>query len=96
MGKRVFYVTNNSSKTRDEIVSKCSSLGYPATKVCVHKIFLIWPFMIFLIWSSGVSVSEENYCKNCLRLKDYVEVSLMGLKSSHQIIKILHEDRTNT
>ncbi|PNF37250.1 hypothetical protein B7P43_G00397 [Cryptotermes secundus] len=32
MGKRVFYVTNNSSKTRDEIVSKCSRLGYPATR----------------------------------------------------------------
>jgi phosphoglycolate phosphatase len=32
MGKKVFYVTNNSCNTRDEIVSKCSTLGYPATK----------------------------------------------------------------
>jgi ribonucleotide monophosphatase NagD (HAD superfamily) len=41
MGKRVFYVTNNSSKTRDEIVSKCSRLGYPATRVCVHLSTLV-------------------------------------------------------
>jgi hypothetical protein len=32
-------------------------------------------------------VSEVNYCDNCSRLKDYVKVSLMELKSSHQIIR---------
>jgi hypothetical protein len=41
MGKRVFYVTNNSSKTRDEIVAKCSMLGYPTTRVCVHLFTLV-------------------------------------------------------
>jgi hypothetical protein len=40
-------------------------------------------------------VSEVNCCKNCLRLKDYVKVLLIELKSSHEIIKILHEDQTN-
>jgi hypothetical protein len=39
-------------------------------------------------------VSEVNCCKTCLRLKDYVKVLLMEIKSSHEIIKILHEDQT--
>ncbi|WAR01969.1 PGP-like protein [Mya arenaria] len=30
LGKRVFYVTNNSSKTRAQMVEKCQSMGYPA------------------------------------------------------------------
>jgi phosphoglycolate phosphatase len=40
IGKRVFYVTNNSSKTREEFVSKCSRLGYPASKVSVSFLLL--------------------------------------------------------
>ncbi|XP_041365961.1 glycerol-3-phosphate phosphatase-like isoform X2 [Gigantopelta aegis] len=30
MGKRVFYVTNNSTNTRDNYVKKCHKFGYPA------------------------------------------------------------------
>lgn len=30
MGKRVFYVTNNSSNTRERMVQKCHKLGFPA------------------------------------------------------------------
>jgi len=41
IGKRVFYVTNNSTKTRDEFVSKCSSHDYPASKVSVSLFTLI-------------------------------------------------------
>jgi hypothetical protein len=41
-------------------------------------------------------VSEVNYCENYLRLKNYVRVLLMELKSSQQIIKILHEDQRNS
>jgi hypothetical protein len=41
-------------------------------------------------------VSRVNCCKNCLRLKDYVEILVMELKSSRQIVKILHEDHTNS
>ncbi|XP_043511183.1 glycerol-3-phosphate phosphatase-like isoform X2 [Frieseomelitta varia] len=31
-GKRVFYVTNNSTKTREEFVKKCNLLNFKATK----------------------------------------------------------------
>ncbi|XP_063224131.1 glycerol-3-phosphate phosphatase [Bacillus rossius redtenbacheri] len=32
LGKKIFYVTNNSTKTRDEFVAKCTRLGFKATK----------------------------------------------------------------
>nr|CAD7575341.1 unnamed protein product [Timema californicum] len=32
LGKKVFYVTNNSTKTRDEFVAKCEKLGFNTTK----------------------------------------------------------------
>ncbi|XP_059486201.1 glycerol-3-phosphate phosphatase [Neocloeon triangulifer] len=32
MGKKVFYVTNNSTKTREEYVTKCANLGFNAEK----------------------------------------------------------------
>ncbi|KOC71086.1 Phosphoglycolate phosphatase [Habropoda laboriosa] len=32
LGKRVFYVTNNSTKTREEFVMKCQVLNFKATK----------------------------------------------------------------
>ncbi|KAM0727725.1 Glycerol-3-phosphate phosphatase [Formica fusca] len=32
LGKRVFYVTNNSTKTRDDLVEKCKALKFQANK----------------------------------------------------------------
>lgn len=32
LGKRVFYVTNNSSKTRAEFLEKCKELNFNATE----------------------------------------------------------------
>ncbi|XP_043259541.1 glycerol-3-phosphate phosphatase [Colletes gigas] len=32
LGKRVFYVTNNSTKSREEFVEKCKTLNFEATK----------------------------------------------------------------
>uniref|UniRef100_A0A1B6D7H2 Phosphoglycolate phosphatase n=1 Tax=Clastoptera arizonana TaxID=38151 RepID=A0A1B6D7H2_9HEMI len=32
MGKKIYYLTNNSTKTREEYVMKCISLGFPARK----------------------------------------------------------------
>ncbi|GFO27980.1 phosphoglycolate phosphatase [Plakobranchus ocellatus] len=32
LGKQVFYVTNNSSQTRDDYVKKCATYGFPAQK----------------------------------------------------------------
>lgn len=33
MGKRIFYVTNNSQKIRDEFVTKAKKLKFIASKV---------------------------------------------------------------
>jgi len=32
LGKQVFYVTNNSTKTRNDLVEKCRTLKFEATK----------------------------------------------------------------
>ena len=32
LGKSVFYVTNNSSKTREELAEKCKTLNFKATE----------------------------------------------------------------
>ncbi|KAJ9590745.1 hypothetical protein L9F63_016261 [Diploptera punctata] len=32
LGKKVYYITNNSTKTRREFVTKCTSMGYQATE----------------------------------------------------------------
>ena len=32
IGKRVFYVTNNSTKTREDLVKKCEKLGFKASE----------------------------------------------------------------
>jgi hypothetical protein len=40
-------------------------------------------------------ISEVNWCANCFRLKDYLKVITMELKSVQQIIRILYEDRIN-
>jgi hypothetical protein len=39
--------------------------------------------------------SEVNSCENCLRLKDYLKVILMEIKSMQQIIRILHDGEAN-
>lgn len=36
-GKKVFYVTNNSTKTREEFLKKCDKLGFKAEKVNIKK-----------------------------------------------------------
>lgn len=35
LGKRVFYVTNNSTKTRDQLVAQFKNLGFEASKVII-------------------------------------------------------------
>ena len=37
MGKRVFFCTNNSTKTREEYVKKCANLGFGGDKVNFTK-----------------------------------------------------------
>lgn len=41
-GKRVFYITNNSTKTRAEYAEKCVKLGFPASEVGGRQIFLFY------------------------------------------------------
>lgn len=38
MGKNIFYITNNSTKTREEFVDKFQQLGFNAEKVCILNI----------------------------------------------------------
>ena len=37
MGKKVIYVTNNSTKTRKEYVQKCADLGFGGTYVSKNR-----------------------------------------------------------
>jgi hypothetical protein len=55
IGKRVFYVSNNSSKTREEFVSKFSRLGYPASKVSVSLFTLILIIQFMLYFNKAVT-----------------------------------------
>lgn len=40
LNKRVFYVTNNSTKTRDELLAKCHKLGFEAKQVYKHEVWV--------------------------------------------------------
>jgi ribonucleotide monophosphatase NagD (HAD superfamily) len=39
IGKKIFYVTNNSTKSSSAYVRKCLQLGFPATKVRLETRF---------------------------------------------------------
>lgn len=40
MGKKVFFVTNNSTKTRSEFLEKACSLNFHMIEVLIQKLFL--------------------------------------------------------
>ena len=46
-GKKVFYVTNNSSNTRAKMVEKCHKLGFPAEKVGILESIICFPQYVF-------------------------------------------------
>ena len=50
LGKKVFLVTNNSTKSRDEYVAKCAKLGFNCNEVCLSDDF-----------SSAVAGELANY-----------------------------------
>lgn len=63
-GKKIFYVTNNSTKTRDEFVDKCKMLNFPAnidnilcTSYLTAKYLQDMNFKkkVYLIGSSGIA-----------------------------------------
>jgi hypothetical protein len=41
-------------------------------------------------------LDQDFCCGSCLRLKDYLKVVLMELKSAQQIMKILHDEKGNS
>ncbi|CAL1288218.1 unnamed protein product [Larinioides sclopetarius] len=69
MGKPVIYVTNNSSKSRDEYLEKYYTLGYPATvdvifpsSYCVASYLQSINFekMVYIFGSTGVAAELDK------------------------------------
>ena len=73
LGKRVFYVTNNSTKTRDDLVNKCRALKFEATKddiLCTAHLSacylqsLGFRKKVYVIGSEGeTSFTIQRYCE---------------------------------
>jgi len=76
LGKRVFYVTNNSTKTRKEYMAKCASMGYPAEKEsCVI----------------GTAYVTASYIKNVLNYTGVVYcIGSSGLTQEFDAVGIRH------
>ena len=64
-GKRVFYITNNSSKTREDFVSTCSGHDYPASKVSVSLFTLILIIQARFHCNKAVIFSFIYDCISC-------------------------------
>ena len=81
-GKKVFYVTNNSTKTRDEFVDKCKTLNFKATSeniLCTS--YLAANYLKSLSFSRKVYVigSTGNYLihsciDNKVTFKDFINI----------------------
>ncbi|GFG29730.1 hypothetical protein Cfor_09685 [Coptotermes formosanus] len=105
IGKRVFYVSNNSSKTREEFVSKFSRLGYPASKVSVSLFTLILIIQFMLYFNKAVTFfvhcTENILCTAyltacylqdiCFKKKVYV-VGSKGITDELDATSIKHLD----
>lgn len=75
LGKRVFYVTNNSTKTRDDLVEKCKALKFEATKddiLCTAHLSacylqsLDFRKKVYVIGSEGEAHVHESSLENAL------------------------------
>lgn len=41
LGKKIFYITNNSTKTREDYVIKCESMNFVADKLSYYSCILL-------------------------------------------------------
>ncbi|XP_011145424.1 glycerol-3-phosphate phosphatase isoform X2 [Harpegnathos saltator] len=75
LGKRIFYVTNNSTKTRDELVEKCKSLQFEAHRdeiICTANLSArylqskAFTKKVFVIGSKAIAkeleLADISYC----------------------------------
>ncbi|XP_042867918.1 glycerol-3-phosphate phosphatase-like [Penaeus japonicus] len=69
LGKKVFYVTNNSTKSRDEYVTKCERLGFVAEKEeIVSSSFVMAQYLkqqgfnkkVYVVGTSGMTSELDN------------------------------------
>lgn len=42
LGKKIFYITNNSTKTREDYVKKCESMNFVADKLSHYSFILLY------------------------------------------------------
>lgn len=75
LGKRVFYVTNNSTKTRDDLVDKCRALKFEAAKddiLCTAHLSacylqsLDFCKKVYVIGSEGKAPSMNHRIMKCI------------------------------
>lgn len=69
LGKKIFYVTNNSTKSRDEYVKKCEKLGFIASKEeIVSSSFVMAQYLkqqgfnkkVYVVGTSGMTAELDN------------------------------------
>ncbi|GIZ03392.1 4-nitrophenylphosphatase [Caerostris extrusa] len=69
-GKHIIYVTNNSTKSRDEYLKKCETLGYPATMedlistsycAALYLHSLNFKKKVYVLGSSGITSELDKF-----------------------------------
>lgn len=60
-GKRIFYVTNNSTKTQKELLTKIDSMGFNAAEVCLIYYNIGWERLKVWAWT-GFCFLTAHWC----------------------------------
>lgn len=94
MGKKIFYVTNNSTKIRDEFVNKCKKLCFPATKVTFNyfKVGFLYIYIFFLFKDEIISTAylASTYLKNLEFKKKVYVIGSKGITQELDLVGIKH------
>ena len=48
-GKKIFYITNNNTKTQQEYFEKCTRLGFSASLVIFYDLFMFVNLCLFIL-----------------------------------------------